>query len=357
MLSSRPARYVLSACLLAAALLAGGAARAAEPPAGQAGTAGEPTGATLPLTGARSVVVDDARRHLIIAGGRDDTEVVVTDYAGRAVGRLPQTPDASSLALSPDGGTVYVALRGRGEIAAFSTATLGELSRTAVGADTCPSSLVALDRRVWFSHGCSGPFDTGIGKVDLVPSPTVSTGLAPGLFPVRPVLTASVADPDVVFAGAWGTSPSTVHRLELAGDVLASTATVPVGDNLQDLKVTPDGGQLVVADASRDHFAVLAADDLAPAGRYDSASGPARVAFTGDGALFAGGGIAGYAEPDIQVYRSGGTTAVRTYDLLEDSGFTEGTLAWTADGSHLFAVTKELRHDLAILHIYPGPGR
>lgn len=357
MLSSRPTRHVLSACLLAAALLAGGPARAAEPPAGQASAAAEPPGATLPLTGARSVVVDDARRHLIIAGGRDDTDVIVTDYAGRLIGRLPRTPDASSLALSPGGDTVYVALLGRGEIAAFSTATLGELNRIAVGADTCPSSLVALDRRVWFSHGCSGPVDAGIGKVDLAPSPTVSTGLALGLFPVRPVLTAGAADPDVVFAGAWGTSPSTVHRLQLSGGVLASTAAVPVGHNLQDLKVMPGGGHLVVADASQDHFAVLAADDLATAGRFDSASAPARVAFTGDGSLFAGGGIAGYGQPDIQVYRSGDSTAVSTYDLLADSGFTEGTLAWTPDGSHLFAVTKELRHDLAILHIYPDPRR
>jgi DNA-binding beta-propeller fold protein YncE len=346
---------------LAAALLATGtlAAVAAVIPAAHAGTgvaggsvaASGVTRVPLPFPRFFNIAADAGR--VYFATGPGTTEVVVTDHAGTVVGRVPGLPDARHLAVSPDRRTLYVSLRTSGEIAAISTATLREVARYRVGADTCPGQLVPVGDLLWFSHGCS-QWRGNVGLVDLsdpaAPRATVDMG---AVVNEPPLIAVSPAAPDVVFEATAGQWPSQVFRFERTGDTLVpGPESYLPGFYLRDMAVTPDGGRLVMALTGLAGHVVLDPRTLEEQDRYPSGWHPSEASVSPDGRLVAAGVDGTDAEPDLYLHDPAGGLPIADYTFDGDLAWNLG-VAWAPDASRLFVVTTNLYGDEPALNIVP----
>src|SRR5689334_21712847 len=80
-----------------------------------------------------AMAVDLAHGHLFFSGGAGSSQVVVPDLAGGARQAVPNLPAATGMALSADGGTLYVAVANDDAVAALNTATLTVTRRYALG--------------------------------------------------------------------------------------------------------------------------------------------------------------------------------------------------------------------------------
>ena len=99
-------RFVSCLSVLLASLLVAGAPPAAADTVLDAGQA-------LPLSGYAAHVVDEARGRIYITAGPGDDRLAVTDLQGQPVQTVDELTGASSMALSDDGASLFVALETR----------------------------------------------------------------------------------------------------------------------------------------------------------------------------------------------------------------------------------------------------
>lgn len=317
--------------------------------AGMAGTAHADIPGSPPLTHYSHMVADGAHHHLFISGGLGSGSIAVTDFDGNAVGSVPAEPNASSMALSPDGGTLYVALPGNNAVSAVDTATLKETARYSTGAADDPSHVAYAGGRIWFGYG--GPAAGGLGSIDTSGATPVVT-LTPGTWYAAPVLAAGPGAPNTLVAADPGLSPSAVRVYDVSGATPVVTATRDdAGSNLTDLAVTPDGKDVIVASGAPYYHQVYALADLAQDGRYGTTNYPNAVAIAPDGTVAAG--VADNT-PDVYVFAQGAGSPRLTYDVAAGS-LAGGGLAWAPDGSRLFAVSAGPSGDSPVLHVLVDP--
>ncbi len=109
-------------------------------------------------------------------------------------------------------------------------------------------------------------------------------------------------------------------------------------DNQQDLAVVPGGSEFVLAcGAPYAHYRYSTAD-LSQQGSYASTNYPDAVAIDSAGDV-AAGIMSNPSAPDIYVYQQGGDVPLNTYNLgASGANLAPRGLAWSPDGSHLFAV-------------------
>ncbi|MEU9912285.1 Ig-like domain repeat protein [Streptomyces sp. NPDC051001] len=291
---------------------------------------------SLPVKQTADIVVDGVHQRVFVSDPSNG-KIVVTDYAGTVVKQLTSLPGVTGLELSADSAVLYAAVRGADAIAAIDTATQTETTRYAV-ADQ-PQSVALAGGRLWFSYGSNG--DGNLGSVDLSGTePVVTTNLAD--FYEAPFLDAAPGA-TTLLAGEPGSSSALVAAYDVSTGAPTRTAAVSAGSFLNDLAVTPDGEHVVTASGSPYAHPVFKTSDLSEAGSYASNTYPNAVAIAPDGSVAAG--VDGWYNPDVYVYKPGGTTSVREYDF-PNTGDTSGSdelansgLAWAPDGSRLFAVT------------------
>ncbi|MER6179278.1 Ig-like domain repeat protein [Streptomyces sp. NPDC001652] len=291
---------------------------------------------SLPVKQTADIVVDGVHQRVFVSDPGNG-KIVVTDYAGTVVKQLTSLPGVTGLELSADSAVLYAAVRGADAIAAIDTATQTETTRYAV-ADQ-PQSVALAGGRLWFSYGSNG--DGNLGSVDLSGTePVVTTNLAD--FYEAPFLDAAPGA-TTLLAGEPGSSSALVAAYDVSTGAPTRTAAVSAGSFLNDLAVTPDGEHVVTASGSPYAHPVFKTSDLSEAGSYASNTYPNAVAIAPDGSVAAG--VDGWYNPDVYVYKPGGTTSVREYDF-PNTGNTSGSdelansgLAWAPDGSRLFAVT------------------
>ncbi|TMQ91667.1 hypothetical protein ETD83_29820 [Actinomadura soli] len=135
-------------------------------------------------------------------------------------------------------------------------------------------------------------------------------------------------------------------------DLKKGTAGEVVGSNLTDVGVAPDGASLYSASGSRDHVEAFATGDLAGRGSYRTGAFPNATAASPDGKHVATARRTGM-EDDVRIYKVGGATPVREYDL--GSGVTAAPrgLAWSAACDDLFVITDtagDTRPELRVFH-------
>jgi hypothetical protein len=136
-------------------------------------------------------------------------------------------------------------------------------------------------------------------------------------------------------------SPSSVASYDVTADpatVRAQSVSFQNCSNESDLAVVPGGLQLVLAcGAPYAHYRYSTAD-LSQQGSYGSTNYPDAVAIDAAGDV-AAGTANNPANPDVYVYHQGGDTALNTYNLASSgANLMPRGLAWSADGSRLFAV-------------------
>ncbi|MFI9808172.1 WD40 repeat domain-containing protein [Streptomyces sp. NPDC052301] len=313
------------------AVLCGSAALAAAPAYADSST-------VLPVKQTGDIVVDGVHQQVFVSDPANG-KIVVTDFAGKVVKQL--TADLSGvtgLELSADSGTLYAAVKDQDAIAVVDTATDTETTRYAVGDQ--PVSVALAGGRLWFGYGASGSGD--LGSVDLAGEQhEVTLDQDKGWYSA-PVLDAAPGS-DVLVGGQPGDSSGTVVSYDVSSGTATRVASGSAGENLRDLAVTPDGKDVVTASGWPYHHPVFKTADLTPDGTYASDTYPNAVAVAPDGTVAAG--VDGWYNPDVYVYKPGGTTSVREYDF-PNTGHTSGSdeladsaLAWAPDASRLFAVS------------------
>lgn len=313
------------------------------------------TAVAVPLDSFRDIVVDDAHGHVFLTGGGSNG-VVVRTLTGAAVTTITNQPGASQMALSEDGGTLFVALVNGDAISAISTVTLTETARFPTGASTCPASVAVTQGKVWFGYGCDGFGHIGVLDPQAVPPVTLAKM---SMFPYGvPTLQSSPALPGRLVAGQTG-SPSLVKTFDVSsGDVVAG-ATAETGSNLQDVAISEDGTHVVTASGAPYHHPAYRITDLSADGVYGQENAyPTAVALGADLVVAGVNGIYGL---DIYVYRTAGTL-IRDYEIggyaNEAGGLNAAGLALSADASRLYAVTGGNAHGGPVrLHVLHDPGK
>ncbi|MEV7522304.1 hypothetical protein [Streptomyces sp. NPDC091371] len=316
-------------------------------------TAGADTSAALPITSYRDIAVDGVHQRVFLSdpiGG----SVLVTDYEGQVVQRISGAAGAWGLALSGDSGTLYVALRDAGAIAAIDTVTLRETARydtgTGAGAYAGPTSLAPAGGKIWFGYS-TDTWNGALGSLDLNGTePAVTLGQRPGTFRGSPRLASTPGKPDLLVAAESDGNDATVAVYDVStGRAEVRAQRVDPGPNgcasLQDLAVTPDAERVVVACAAPYYHQAFRTADLADDGRYATSSYPNSVAVSPDGTIAAG--IDGAYSPDLHLFAQGDSTAFKSWDFppSSDTQYKADTLrsaglAWAPDGSRIFAVTE-----------------
>ncbi|MFI5976461.1 YncE family protein [Streptomyces sp. NPDC051452] len=293
----------------------------------------------LPVKSAGDIVVDGVHQRVYVSDPGNG-KIVVTDYSGTVVKQLTSLPGVGDLELSADSATVYAAVPGSDAIVAFDTATATESARYPAGPH--PAYLALMGGKLWFGYGT--PQSGGnIGSVDLA-DPGHKVSLAQD--PESPWFSAPMLDgaQGTLVAGMPEQSPSELAVYDASSGTLARTVHTSVeGSGLKELAVTPDGQDVVVANASPYYHAVYKTSDLTSDGQYPANAYPNAVDIAPDGSVATG--IDGANEPDVYVFRPGSRTSVREYDFPSTGSggnadlLAAGALAWAPDDSRLFAVS------------------
>jgi len=311
---------VLAACLVA---VSSGAASASQTTV--AATA-------LPFTGNSSwIVVDPVGQHVFVSGGHGNSSVVVLDFAGNIVKTITGEGGASGMVVNTANHTLYVALYDTGEIAEINTTTLTETARFSTGSDTDPYSLVIAGGKLWASG------------VDNMSVNLDGTGLAK-TYTVGGLDLAASRDGNLIASTGPGVSPSGVNLFDVATatPLWLKSARGPNGSaNGQDVAFDASGQNVLFASGYPYFLQALATTDLSPNGEYPLGPYPNAVAVSPNGAYVAGGRYA--FTQDVTLFRSGSDTPIQSWSVPAsgDSGLSYHALAFSPDGTKLFAVADD----------------
>lgn len=301
--------------------------------------------ASLPISSYWQMAVDVPHGHIFISqGSSGQNGILVTDLTGKVVTTITGQTGVYGIALSPDGATLYAALRSAHAVTAISTTTLQQTASYPIGNANSPMDVAVQRGMVWVSYDTGLTGQAAIGDIDVsAVSPSFHTQAAMGGWSYAPFLAADPKDTGVLVAADSGTSPTAVASF----DVTVDPATVRARSTLQttcygasDLAVVPGGAEVILAcGAPYLHYRYRTAD-LSQLGSYASGIYPAAVAVDASGVVAAG--VAnGPAGKGIFVYQPNGGALLNSYDLASSGYILQRRgLALRPDGSQLFAVVR-----------------
>ncbi|MFI9424447.1 Ig-like domain repeat protein [Streptomyces achromogenes] len=368
--AQRPRR--LAATLLAAVLAGTGLTVAAAP---AAHAAASDAVAKLPIGSYSGLAVDSVHQRVYIADQRDTNSngtVLVYDFSGRKVATLQREFGISGVALSEDATTLYVGERGR--VITYDTGTLQENGGYGAAYDTCGRQLVFTGSKVWStsayvyqSYQCA----TASTALNMLADGAVnSTGwndvgrlqLAPGARGQSRLLMGQPKESDAPnpFLASFDVSGTTpvrdASRRFADGDGKGAL-------DLKDMAASADGTKVAVADATAGTRLLNAGDLSDASGQYQALPAGATstaVAFSGDGTYIARGAQATGSTPDLLVQSVDPADGTPPLEFafegsLDGNGVAPRGLAWSQDGSRLFAVTRGGTGQEYWLHIIQPP--
>ena len=249
--------------------------------------------------------------------------------------------------LSPDGNTLYVADANGTQLVAIDTATLTVTRTYPLPAGSCPVEVASVGSKLWFASDCDGQF----GVIGSVPVAGGTATMWPSIGSTySPYLRAIPGDASSLLVAARGQSPAAIERLDVSGTptIKASVPFATIGSNLQDMAVTPDGKDVVIACGSPYYHQVLRTSDLSPDGVYPSSNYPSAVATTAAGGGLVAAGLVSSSGPSLYVYALGGTSPLAT---VSPGDVSPGGLTWAPTGDRLYVIggTSGQSHVLTIL--------
>jgi hypothetical protein len=303
-------------------------------------------GTTLALSGLGRMLVDPSSGQLFVTGNSSDSTVLARNADGSAAGSISGESGASGMVL--DGTTLYVARCGWSVIDVIDTTTLtktGSISAPNIGG-TC--DIVEAGGALWYTNSSNrlvsvtlDASHTTTVTSELVDGPLAATSTNPnwlvGVFSEAYVKLYDVTDP---------TAPS----------LITSVFSPDNGDAINDITITPDGADVMVASGAPYEVFALSLPDLSMAGTYPTAPYPNAVAVSPDGSLIAGGGD-GIYNKDVWLFPAGNSTAKGSWDFggTSDTLWPRG-LAFSADGKTLYAASKGSSGASVILHVLSTSG-
>jgi hypothetical protein len=326
------------------AALVGAAALAILP----AATARAAASGTLPqLTGSHQIVVDDAAGYVFISDGLSGNlvaedgfanagAIVVTNLSGGYVATLDAGDGVEGLALSSDGSTLYAALANTDAIAVIDASTLSQTTQYPLPSSVGKPYDLALQRgELWVSYDAAGGGGAGgIGDFDLSAASPTFAAQSGMLNPFAdswysaPAIAADPSDTGVLVAVLEDESPVAAVSYDVAADPVTQLGAAPVLNDSYDEGVTvlPGGAEFVVCG---DIYSTTTMAQLTGG----NAAGAAASAVAPDGGVEAFGG-----GTDLYVYQPGATSPVNTYTLPGAATMAPSGLAFSSDGSTLYAV-------------------
>jgi len=242
-----------------------------------------------------------------------------------------------------DGSTLYVARCGWSVIDEIDAATLAKTgSISAPNIDgTC--DLAEAGGALWYTNTSNHLVSVTLGAT---PTTTDTGVLADGELATTP------AHPD------WLVSVFSEAYIRVY-DVTDPTAPTQLGttfapqnaDAINDITATPNGADVVVASGAPYELLALALPGLTADGVYPTQPYPNSVAVSPDGSLIAGGTMS-YYDPDVWLFPAGNSTVRTKWDFgsTNDTLYPHG-LAFSADGSRLYAVSQGASGTGVILHV------
>jgi hypothetical protein len=326
----------LRAPLVAAALIAflafGGSAAASVP------------NTSLPLHGYSRMVSDPANGRLFVTGGSSDSTILVRNEDGSAKGSIAGEAGAGGMVL--DGSTLYVARCGWSVIDEIDTTTLtrtGSISAPDIGG-TC--DLAEAGGALWYANSSNHLVSV---TVDAAHTTTDTGEVIDGELATTP------AHPDwlvAVYSEAWVyvydvTDPTTPS-------LLGSAFSPGTADAIDDIAVTPDGADVLIASGAPYELQAFALPGLTADGVYPTDNYPNSVAVSADGSLIASGSKS-YSNKDVFLFPAGTSTAKAKWDFnsTDDVLYPHG-LAFSADGTRLYAASKGSSGNAVVLRVLPA---
>jgi len=343
-------RHLVS--ILATLTLATGTAVLQAPAASAATFA--PTAVTPLPSGFKAIEVHGPTGRVFVSSPASNV-VTVLDLDGDVIGGLNV---AGAGALLLDAHILYVASSTAGRIDAFDTATLNPVASFGGGTLVAPNTLVKAGGRLWTTTGTCGNMPQ-LASIDVITGvTTVHASTGNGLSSC-PFLFTSPVDPNIVLGFDAGISPTTVVRYDVSTGAPVVKETFWAGDNSnsRDAKVLPDGQTFALASGSPYVIRTLGVNPLNyngviyPTGHYPNA-----VEATAAGGGMLAAGRDGTYDNDIDVFRLGNPAeSIFRYDF-RDTGNTlkDAGLAFSPDGTRLFAVSGNWSGDTAMLNVF-GP--
>ncbi len=324
------------------------------------GTAHADSTTALQITSFYRIVADTAHGHLFISqGSSSQNHIVVTDMSGKQVATIAGQNGVEGIALSPDGKTLYAALGASHAVTAINTATLTQAASYPIGNANTPLDVTVQSGKVWVSYDTGTAGAAAIGDIDLTANtPAFETQSAMGGWYAAPEIAADPHDAGVLVAAEPGSSPASVASYDTSVDpatVRAQSASFSNCENQRDLAIVPGGSEFILACGwPYAHYRYSGAD-LSQQGSYASTTYPDAVALDSSGDV-AAGTENGASPTDLFIYRPNGDTPVSTYDLANSGGnLVPRGLAWSPDGSKLFAVLQATTGTTYSLHVIDGP--
>jgi hypothetical protein len=314
----------------------------------------------LQITSFYQIVADPAHSHLFISqGSSSQNQIVVTDLSGKQVATIAGQNGVEGIALSPDGKTLYAALGASHSVTAISTATLTQTASYSMGNANTPLDVAVQSGKVWVSYDTGTAGAAAIGDIDLTANtPAFETQSAMGGWYAAPEIAADPQDTGVLVAAEPSVSPTSVASYNTTVDpatVRAQSVSFSNCSNQRDLAVVPGGSEFILACGAPYAHYRYSTVDLSQQGSYGSTNYPDAIALDVNGDV-AAGAENGVSPKDLFVYRPNGDTPVNTYDLVSSGGdLVPRGLAWSPDGSKLFAVLLAPTSTNYSLHVIDGP--
>ena len=310
-------------------------------------TADAATPTTLALTSVGAVVVDDAHSLVFVSEGPAGGLVAAVGFDGKVKKTFTDMAGPTGMVLR--GGMLYVAQGSNGQIARIDTAALTKESPLTTGL-TNPLYLAAAGGRLWVSGGCStGPgwldsidWDSGAVRVETGPDIGACGGLAsPG--------------PDSSDLVAWATgSPTWMYRINTTGSGPTVEQSVFQSELSGGTEVAfaDDGDRFYTAAGGRYQIDAWSMASLNRTGeRFVTGPYPQTVAYNATGGGLVAAGIS-FSDPAVRVYEAGAIDGPAWTSTLSGALYRPG-LAWSADGTRLFALTGYLSSTVSLEVLKP----
>ncbi|MFF8599470.1 YncE family protein [Streptomyces sp. NPDC015232] len=296
------------------------------------------------------MVVDGAHQRLYF-GDTYNNRIVVTDFKGTWVQNITGLDYVRDLELSADSGTLYAAVSGADKLVAIDTTTLGVTAEYPTGQGTKPSTVAASEGKLWFGYGEN--WDSDLGSVDLTAqTPTVALALSAGAdWSATPHLHTDPAAPGTLVAADGAISSGPIVAYDTTSGTPAIRASVKRDGFVRDLDFTPDGKSIVVADRTTS-LTKLSLTDLSQVESYPVSWGGEGVDVAPDGTV-AGASSDRDDKGDIFVFAEGASAPASVRDTK--NWLVTRAIAWSPDGTKLFAPVQRSGSSAYELHIYDTP--
>jgi hypothetical protein len=326
---------------------------------GPAATAHADATTQLPFanTNGAWLAVDPSGQHVFVSGGAGTSSIVVLNYSGQIVNTITGEGGASQMAVDTANHTLYVALHDQTAISEINTQTLIETKRFSTAPYPNPTSLVIAGGKLWFScYQSDGEGCHGIVSADL-DGTNMSAAISGWFFAA--VLAAGGPGNDLLAVADTYQEPSDVTVYNVSGSTPSQVSDLAFSQRpafVDDMAFDPSGQNLLLTAGSPYYVESLSTSDMLPSGQYPIGPYPTAVALTANGQYVAGGRDTNTGD-DVFVYRAGTTTPVRTWQVGNDNGagLLGHGLAFTPDGSRLFAIAEDATTGHLAFHVLSSP--